>query len=200
MKESRGCVLNIGSINAYTGERNLLAYSVSKGALMTLSRNLADCALLRHSPRQSLQRRLGADAERVQTRSTMACRQNWPDEVEPQFAPSGRIMKPEEIAAAAVYWLSRRKPADQRQRGGAGAVSDHRPQSHETRRLMPKLAAFPKAYMDPLCVDGAMTIREWIELAATLGVEGWSFTAGFLELKDRAVWKRVAAGSRRIMG
>jgi hypothetical protein len=26
--------------------------------------------------------------------------------LEPQFAPSGRIMKPEEIAEASVYWLS----------------------------------------------------------------------------------------------
>ena len=28
---------------------------------------------------------------------------------------------------------------------------------------MPKLAAFPKAWMDPLCIDGSMTVREWIE-------------------------------------
>jgi NAD(P)-dependent dehydrogenase (short-subunit alcohol dehydrogenase family) len=42
LKKTRGCVLNIGSMNAYTGESNLLAYSDSKGALMTLSRNLAD--------------------------------------------------------------------------------------------------------------------------------------------------------------
>jgi NAD(P)-dependent dehydrogenase (short-subunit alcohol dehydrogenase family) len=42
LKKSQGCVLNIGSINAYSGESHLLAYSVSKGALMTLSR----CTLL----------------------------------------------------------------------------------------------------------------------------------------------------------
>ena len=35
-------MLNIGSINAYCGERNQLAYSISKGGLMTLTRNLAD--------------------------------------------------------------------------------------------------------------------------------------------------------------
>ena len=37
-----GAVLNIGSVNGYCGEYNQLAYSVSKGGLMTLSRNLAD--------------------------------------------------------------------------------------------------------------------------------------------------------------
>jgi len=42
LRESRGCVLNIGSVNAWSGEPNLLAYSVSKGALMTLTRNLGD--------------------------------------------------------------------------------------------------------------------------------------------------------------
>lgn len=37
-----GAVVNIGSVNAYCGERDLLAYSVAKGGLMTMSRNLAD--------------------------------------------------------------------------------------------------------------------------------------------------------------
>lgn len=37
-----GTVLNIGSVNGLCGERGLLAYSVSKGGLLTLSRNLAD--------------------------------------------------------------------------------------------------------------------------------------------------------------
>src|ERR1700753_2317574 len=41
-KQGAGAVLNIGSVNAYTGERNQFIYSVSKGALMTLTRNLAD--------------------------------------------------------------------------------------------------------------------------------------------------------------
>jgi sugar phosphate isomerase/epimerase len=50
--------------------------------------------------------------------------------------------------------------------------------------MMPRLAAFPKAFMDPLCVDGSMTIREWIEIGASLGVEGLEFYTGFLELRD----------------
>ena len=54
---------------------------------------------------------------------------------------------------------------------------------------MPKLAAFPKAYMDALCLDGSMTIRQWIELAATLNVDGLEFYAGFLELAKASAWK-----------
>jgi sugar phosphate isomerase/epimerase len=49
---------------------------------------------------------------------------------------------------------------------------------------MPRLAAFPKAYMDPLCVNGSMSIRQWIELAATLEIDGLEFYTGFLELQD----------------
>ncbi|HEY1765380.1 MAG TPA: SDR family oxidoreductase, partial [Opitutaceae bacterium] len=37
-----GKVINIGSVNAYSGERNQCAYSMSKGGLMTLTRNVAD--------------------------------------------------------------------------------------------------------------------------------------------------------------
>jgi NAD(P)-dependent dehydrogenase (short-subunit alcohol dehydrogenase family) len=36
-----GSVVNIGSINAYVGAPKLGAYSVSKGALMTLTKNAA---------------------------------------------------------------------------------------------------------------------------------------------------------------
>jgi sugar phosphate isomerase/epimerase len=53
---------------------------------------------------------------------------------------------------------------------------------------MPKLAAFPKAYMQALCKDGTMTLAEWFELAATLDVDGLEFYAGFLELNDRGRW------------
>ena len=47
--------------------------------------------------------------------------------------------------------------------------------------MKPKLAAFPKCYMDELCVDHTMTVFEWIDLAATLGVDGLEFYWGFLE-------------------
>src|SRR5437762_9601000 len=42
LSKTKGCVLNIGSANAYSGEPNLLAYTLSKGGLMTMTRNLGD--------------------------------------------------------------------------------------------------------------------------------------------------------------
>jgi len=55
----------------------------------------------------------------------------------------------------------------------------------------PSLAAFPKAFMDELCVTGTMTIRQWLQLAATLDVDGVEFYSGFLELADRRTWPAV---------
>ncbi|HVX50109.1 MAG TPA: sugar phosphate isomerase/epimerase family protein [Chitinophagaceae bacterium] len=53
---------------------------------------------------------------------------------------------------------------------------------------MPKLAAFPKAFMQALCKDGTMRVAEWIELAATLNIDGLEWYAGFLEMDDERNW------------
>lgn len=53
---------------------------------------------------------------------------------------------------------------------------------------MPKLAAFPKAFMQQLCRDGSMTIAQWTDLAAPLALDGLEFYCGFLELGDPAQW------------
>jgi len=106
LKQTSGAVLNIGSINAYCGQPDLLPYSMTKGALMTLTRNLANA--------------LGPDQVRVnqinvgwvltpneyQVKLRDGLSENWPEEVDPIYAVCGRILKPEEIAAGAIYWLS----------------------------------------------------------------------------------------------
>lgn len=55
---------------------------------------------------------------------------------------------------------------------------------------MPKLAAFPKAFMQALCKDGTMKVSEWIQLAAPLEIQGLEWYAGFIEMQDRANWER----------
>lgn len=54
---------------------------------------------------------------------------------------------------------------------------------------MPKLAAVPKAYMQALCKDRSMTLRQWLDLAATLPLDGVEWYAGFLEMEDEANWQ-----------
>jgi sugar phosphate isomerase/epimerase len=55
---------------------------------------------------------------------------------------------------------------------------------------MPRLAAFPKAFMQALCKEGSMSVSEWIRLAAPLEIEGLEWYAGFLEMEDKANWSR----------
>src|SRR5688500_2995971 len=104
LKQSHGCVLNIGSINGYCGEANQLAYSISKGALMTLTRNLAD-AFGRERVRVN-QLNLGwvLSPNEYKLKVSEGLPKDWPDRPPPAFAPSGRIMSPDTIATAAVYW------------------------------------------------------------------------------------------------
>lgn len=106
LKASRGAVLNIGSINAYCGESQLLAYSISKGGLMTLSRNLADALCYEGIRVNHFNVGWVLTENEYKQKLADGLPPDWPEHVEPQFAPSGRILKPEEIAAAAVYWLS----------------------------------------------------------------------------------------------
>lgn len=54
---------------------------------------------------------------------------------------------------------------------------------------MPRLAAFPKAFMQALCKDGTMLISEWIELAVQLDIDGLEWYAGFIEMQDENKWK-----------
>ena len=56
---------------------------------------------------------------------------------------------------------------------------------------MPKLSAFPKCYMDDLCVTKTMTLFDWIELAATLGVDGVEMYPGFFESFEPEYLERI---------
>jgi NAD(P)-dependent dehydrogenase (short-subunit alcohol dehydrogenase family) len=106
LKRCAGCVLNIGSMNAYTGENNLLAYSVSKGALMTLSRNLADALCYDGVRINHFNVGWVLTPNEYQYKLNDGLPPDWPTKVPAQYAPTGRLMKPEEIAEAAIYWMS----------------------------------------------------------------------------------------------
>lgn len=55
---------------------------------------------------------------------------------------------------------------------------------------MPKLAVFPKAFMQALCKDGSMGLEEWINLAVELEVHGLEWYAGFLEMREEKNWEK----------
>jgi NAD(P)-dependent dehydrogenase (short-subunit alcohol dehydrogenase family) len=106
LKAQRGAVLNIGSINALSGEATLLDYSISKGALQTMSRNLAN-AHATEGVRFTVFNVGWVLTDREYAMQVSEGQPaDWPQRVPTVFAPSGRLIKPEEIAAGAVYWLS----------------------------------------------------------------------------------------------
>lgn len=107
LEQQHGCVLNIGSVNAWCGEPNLFAYSVSKGALMTMTRNLGD-TLYRENGVRVNQINPGwvLTETEIQRKKDQGMADDWYKGLPAMYAPSGRILLPSEIAAAAVYWLA----------------------------------------------------------------------------------------------
>ncbi len=107
LSKTKGCVLNIGSVNAWSGEPNLLAYSMSKGALMTMTRNLGD-TLHRENGVRVNQINPGwvlTETEMIRKREH-GLADDWYKDLPSVYAPAGRILLPAEIAAAAIYWLA----------------------------------------------------------------------------------------------
>jgi NAD(P)-dependent dehydrogenase (short-subunit alcohol dehydrogenase family) len=105
-----GRVLNIGSVNAYSGERNQCAYSMSKGGLMTLTRNVADAYGAEGLRINQFNVGWTLTANEFALKKKEGLAEDWPKRVSKEFAPSGRILSPEDIAWAAVYFLSDEAP------------------------------------------------------------------------------------------
>jgi len=107
MKErNRGSIVNIGSINAYIGESKLMAYSASKGAMMTLTKNTANY-LKRYRIRVN-QVNVGwtlTEGERRVKTQLEGKGEDWIAEAE-KTRPFGRLLLPRDIALATMYFAS----------------------------------------------------------------------------------------------
>ena len=105
-KQGGGRVLNIGSVNAYCGEVNQCIYSACKGALMTLTRNLADA----HGPEGIRVNQINPGwtltPNELALKATEGLPQDWPSRLPREYAPGGRLFSPDDVAYAAVYLLS----------------------------------------------------------------------------------------------
>jgi NAD(P)-dependent dehydrogenase (short-subunit alcohol dehydrogenase family) len=105
-RKGGGSVVNIGSINAYIGEPKLCAYSVSKGGLMTLTKNAA--ALLNRDRIRVNQINAGwtlTEGEDRVKREQEGQSADWLAEAV-TTRPFGRLLSPADIAYAAAYFAS----------------------------------------------------------------------------------------------
>jgi NAD(P)-dependent dehydrogenase (short-subunit alcohol dehydrogenase family) len=107
MKERRqGSIINIGSVNAYIGEPKLTAYSATKGAMMTLTKNTA--SYLNQYRIRVNQLNVGwtltPNERRVKTVEE-GKGEDWLEEAV-KTRPWGRLLSPRDIALAALYFAS----------------------------------------------------------------------------------------------
>ena len=104
-KRGAGSIVNIGSVNAYIGEPKLTAYSVSKGGLMTLTKNAAS-SLNKYRIRVNqinVGWTLTEGEDRVQRKEGKGS--EWVREAT-ATRPFGRLLMPQDIAYAAAYFAS----------------------------------------------------------------------------------------------
>jgi NAD(P)-dependent dehydrogenase (short-subunit alcohol dehydrogenase family) len=107
-RQGGGVVVNIGSVNAYCGEPNLLVYSISKGGLMTMTRNLAD----RHAEENVRINQINVGWTLTENERELKMKEGlpegWEHTLPKSYAPFGRIFDPDEVAGHIVFWLSDR--------------------------------------------------------------------------------------------
>lgn len=101
-----GTVLNVGSINALAGEPTLLAYSASKGGLVTLSRNLANSLGTEQIRINHLNVGWVTSPNELALKLTEGMEPGWETRVPSEYAPSGRLTTPTEAARHIVFWIS----------------------------------------------------------------------------------------------
>jgi NAD(P)-dependent dehydrogenase (short-subunit alcohol dehydrogenase family) len=103
-----GSILNIISMSSHGGQPFLSPYSSSKGALVTLTRNVA-CAVRQHRIRVN-GLNLGwmdSPAEHMIQKKFHGAGDDWLEKAE-QAQPFGRLIKPAEVAEFAAFLLSER--------------------------------------------------------------------------------------------
>ena len=107
MKERQsGCIVNIGSFNSYCGLKQLLPYSASKGALTTLTKNLANyLSKYRIRVNQINPGWVLTEGERHVIGVLDGKGENWV-EAAAKTRPFGRLLMPADIANAVLFFAS----------------------------------------------------------------------------------------------
>lgn len=105
LKKQAGSILNIGSINAYSGESTLLAYSISKGGMQTMTRNLANALGTDHVRVNQINPGWILTEREYRDQIKKGLPEGWPEKLGKDNIPFGKMSTPEQLANAAIYWL-----------------------------------------------------------------------------------------------
>ena len=102
-KNGGGSIVNIGSVNAYIGQTKLLAYSASKGGLMTFTKNLASHLNFQKIRVNQINVGWTLTEGEVQVQSVEEGKGDaWLDDAL-KTRPFGRLLSPQDVAQAALY-------------------------------------------------------------------------------------------------
>jgi NAD(P)-dependent dehydrogenase (short-subunit alcohol dehydrogenase family) len=105
-EKSEGAIVNIISVNAHRGASFLTPYSASKGALSTLTKNVAHSVAHRRIKVNGLN--IGwvdTPGEHETLKRFHGAGEDWLEKAE-EDAPWGRLIKPDEVARAIAYLAS----------------------------------------------------------------------------------------------
>ena len=106
LKTGGGSIIQIGSTNGYKGAENLVAYSCSKGALLTLNKSIAA-----HYAKDAIRSNwitvgwVASEGE-IELHESMGTNEKELKEQAASVVPSGRMQTSEDIAYGVVYLLS----------------------------------------------------------------------------------------------
>jgi NAD(P)-dependent dehydrogenase (short-subunit alcohol dehydrogenase family) len=103
---SPGSIVTIGSINGWMGLSELIVYSMSKGALMTMTRNLANTLAPEFIRLTCLNVGWTATENEHRTQIAEGRPEDWMSRLPKSSAPTGKLLSPAEIAAHVAFWLS----------------------------------------------------------------------------------------------
>lgn len=101
-----GTVVNIGSSNALGGQPNLVAYSMAKGGLATMTRNLSNALAVDRIRVNQINPGWIATPNEIALKQREGMPPGWHLTLPPEYAPWGRLTSPDELAAHVAFWLS----------------------------------------------------------------------------------------------
>ncbi len=127
-RQGNGVVVNIGSVNAYCGEPNLLAYSIAKGGLMTLTRNLADALAAENIRINQINPGWTLSENEIALKIREGMAEDWFEHVPPEFAAERQTHVNRRSRGARDSLALRRVASGQRRRSRSRTIPHHRPQ------------------------------------------------------------------------
>ena len=99
-------VVNIGSINAYCGETSMPIYAMSKGAMMTMTRNLGESLNEKSIRVNQINVGWTLTKNEISLKKNQGFPDDWQSLVPKVYAPTGKIIQPTEVAKHVVFWAS----------------------------------------------------------------------------------------------